>query len=311
MNKDSKIYIAGHAGLVGSAIHRKLISEGYTNIIFRTSGELDLRDQYKTIEFFSTEKPEYVFLAAAKVGGVKALQTYKADTLFNNLAIQTSVIHAAYQFKVKKLLFLGSNCLYPKLCAQPIKEEYLMAGKLEPSTEYYAVAKIAGIRMCQAYRDQYGCDFITLLPVNLYGPNDNYDLETAHVLPAMMQKFHLAKINNSPSVQIWGSGHARREFMHSDDVADSCLYAMLNYSDSEPVNIGTGSDISIQGLAFLIRDITEYKGEIVFDTSMPQGISGKLLDISKITSLGWLPKIALREGITKTYNELYNNNLSL
>lgn len=254
--------------------------------------------------FFEKEKPEYVFLAAAKVGGVMANNNFRADFIYDNLCIQNNVIHASYIYGVKKLMFMGSNCLYPKLVSQPIKEEYILSGKLESTTESYAIAKIAGIKMCQAYRHQYGCNFISILPVNMYGSNDNYDLNTSHVMPALLSKFHTAKINNEPMVEIWGTGHARREFLHSDDLADACLFLMLRYDDSEPINIGTGIDISISELAFIIKDICRYKGQLFFDSSKPDGIMSKLLDVSKINDLGWSYKIELREGIKKVYKEL-------
>ncbi len=304
MKKDSKIYLAGHKGLVGSAIFKKLTKNGYTNIVTRGSKELNLRNQDNVSEFFKRQKPEYVFLAAAKAGGVLALSTYRADTIYSNLLIQLNVIHNAYKYGVKKLLFLGSNCLYPKLVAQPIKEEYILAGQLEPTTKSYAIAKIAGIETCQAYRSQYGCNFISALPVNLYGENDNYDPEKAHVMAALLSKFHKAKINKTPFVEIWGTGNARREFLHSEDVADACLFLMLNYNDAEPINVGSGIDMSIKELALMIQDITEYKGELKFNTSKPDGILSKLLDVSKINSLGWRHKIEIRDGVTKIYKEV-------
>lgn len=304
MQKNSKIYIAGHRGLVGSAILRKLQAEGYTNIIFRASEELNLRDQLQTNKFFAIEKPEYVFLAAAKVGGVAANSTYPADFLYANLTIQNSVIHNAYLYGVKKLMFMGSNCLYPKDCPQPIKEEYLLTGPLEPSTEAYAIAKIAGIKMCQAYRTQYGCNFITILPVNLYGPNDNYDLSTSHVMPALLKKFKNAKDNNLPSVEIWGSGNARREFLHVNDLADAALFVMLNYNEAEPINIGSGTDIPIWRLVNMIKEISGYQGDIIFDKTKPEGNMSKLLDSDKISKLGWAPRISLLSGVTKEYNRL-------
>jgi GDP-L-fucose synthase len=305
MNKFSKIYIAGHKGLVGSAIHRKLISEGYDNIVFRDSKELDLRNQIEVDAFFESEKPEYVFLAAAKVGGVLALINYRGDSIYSNLAIQINVMHSAHKNGVKKLMFMGSNCLYPKLTTQPIKEEYILHGVLEPTTEYYAIAKIAGIKMCEAYRYQYGCNFISILPVNMYGENDNYNLETAHVMPALISKFHTAKTNNSPSVEIWGTGNARREFLHSDDLAEACLFLMLHYNESEPINIGSGKDISIKELALLIKEIVGYQGGLIFNASKPDGIPSKLLDVSKIRKFGWHHKIELKDGIAKVYKEKF------
>lgn len=304
MKKDSKIYIAGHAGLVGSAINRHLIKKGYNNIITRTSGELDIRDGESVKDFFYKEKPEYVFLCAAKVGGVMALDKYRAESIYCNLAIQNNVIHNAYLSGVKKLMFFGSNCLFPKNAEQPIKEDSILSGKLDTSTEAYAMAKLAGIMMCQAYQRQYGCNFITVLPVNMYGENDGYDLEKSHVMPALLKKFHTAIKENKPNVEIWGSGNAMREFMHSDDLADACLFLMLNYNESEPINVGTGRDISIRGLAELIKEITGYTGELVFDTSRPEGIKRKLLDNSKLNALGWKPTIELRQGIKRIYDTL-------
>lgn len=305
MNKDSKIYIAGHRGLVGSAILKKLTEEGYTNIITRGSTILDLRNQESVNNFFMEHRPEYVFMAAAKVGGVLANSTYKADFIYSNLAMQTNVIHAAHINGVKKLLFLGSNCLYPKYVQQPIKEEYVLGGGLEPTTESYAIAKIAGIKMCQAYRAQHGSNFISVLPVNLYGSNDNFDLQTSHVMPALLQKFHNAIQDNSPTVEIWGAGRSRREFMHVDDLADACLFLMQNYDDGEPINVGTGADISIAELATMIKVITGYKGELFFDTSKPEGIISKLLDVTKLRSLGWHHKIGLGDGIQRVFLEKF------
>lgn len=305
MNLSSKIFVAGHAGLVGSAILRRLIANDYTNIITRSSSQLDLRKQNDVSDFFQKEKPEYVFLSAAKAGGVHALNTYRADAIYCNLSIQASVIHSAYQWGIKKLMFFGSNCLYPKLSPQPIKEEYLLGGQLEPTTEAYAVAKIAGIKMCQAYRAQYGCNFISVLPVNLYGENDNQNLETAHVMSALLTKFHSAKTSGSPSVEIWGTGNARREFLHVDDFSEACLFLMLNYNEPEPINVGAGKDISIKELAVMIKEIIGYKGELVFNSSKPDGILSKLLDVSKIHNLGWRHKVELRDGIGKVYNELF------
>lgn len=303
MNKKSKIYLAGHKGLVGSSILRKLNKCGYGNIITRTSKELDLCNQNAVKEFFEKEKPEYVFLAAAKVGGVKALDTYRADSIYANLAIQTNVIHSAYNHGVKKLMFMGSNCLYPKLAVQPLKEEYILAGKLEPTTESYAIAKISGIKMCEAYRKQYGCNFITILPVNLYGENDNYDVETSHVMAALFSKFYKAKKEKLKSVEIWGSGNQKREFMHVDDLADACLFTMINYNGSEPINIGTGQNTTIRDLAFLIKKIVKYDGELFFNTDKPEGIDSKVLDLTKIHGLGWHHKIDLSEGIKDAYDK--------
>lgn len=309
MEKHSKIYVAGHRGMVGSAIFRKLQKEGYTNIVTRTSKELDLRNQQAVEDFFQKEQPEYVFLAAAKVGGILANNTYRADFLYDNLMIQSNVIHAAYKYKVKKLLFLGSSCIYPKHAPQPMKEEYLLSGYLEPTNEPYAIAKITGIKMCEAYRDQYGCNFISAMPTNLYGPNDNYDLNNSHVLPALIRKFYEAKINKKPSVTIWGTGQPRREFMHADDLADACLFLMLNYNEKQFVNVGTGKDIAIAELAQLIKNIVGYEGEIVFDTSKPDGTPRKLLDLSYLHSLGWKHKIELEEGILLAYQDFLQNQV--
>jgi len=310
MNKDSKIYVAGHRGMVGSAILRKLQKEGYSNIVTKTSKELDLRNQKDVEDFFQQEKPEYVFLAAAKVGGILANNTYRAEFIYDNLMIQSNVIHSAYKYGVKKLLFLGSSCIYPKYAPQPMKEEYLLSGYLEPTNEPYAIAKITGIKMCEAYRHQYGCNFISAMPTNLYGPNDNYDLNNSHVLPALIRKFHEAKINNKKEVIVWGTGNPRREFMHVDDLADACLFLMLNYNDGKFVNIGTGKDISIRELAGLIKTIVGYEGNIIFDTTKPDGTPRKLLDLSYIHSLGWHHKIELDEGIKMTYQDFLENQLS-
>ena len=301
MNKDSKIYVAGHRGLVGSAIMRKLQQEGYTNIITRTHKELDLTNQAQTQEFFKKEKPEYVFLAAAKVGGIHANNTYPADFAYINIMIESNVIKASYDYGVKKLLFLGSSCIYPKLCPQPIKEEYLLTGLLEKTNEAYAIAKIAGLKMCQYFNRQYGTNYISVMPTNLYGPNDNFDLETSHVLPALIRKFHEAKIDNKPYVEVWGTGTPRREFLHVDDLADAVIYLMNNYDENEPLNIGTGKDITIKELAGLIKEIVGYEGEIKFDTTKPDGTPRKLLDVSRLHNAGWEHKITLREGIENTY----------
>lgn len=307
MNKDSKIFIAGHRGLVGSAIMRALQKEGFMNLVLKTRQELDLADQRAVAEFFATEKPEYVFLAAAKVGGIMANKTYPADFIYNNLTIQTNIIHSAYMHKVKKLLFLGSSCIYPKLCPQPIKEEYLMTGALEPSNQAYALAKIAGIMMCQSYNEQYGTNFISLMPTNLYGPNDNFDLENSHVLPAMIRKFHEAKVSKSPNVTLWGTGSAMREFLYVDDLAKASLFLMQNYNDSSIVNIGTGEDVTIKELAEKIRESVGYKGEVIWDTSKPDGTPRKLLDVSKLHSLGWKHSMSLNEGISSTYKWFKEN----
>ena len=302
MKRDAKIYIAGHRGLVGSAIYRKLRSEGYTNFITRDSKSLDLRRQADVEAFFEREQPEYVFLAAARVGGIHANNTYPAEFIRDNLVIQSNVIHSAYSTEVKKLLFLGSSCIYPKFSPQPMKEEYLLDGKLEPTNESYAVAKIAGIKMCQAYNRQYGTHFISVMPTNLYGPGDDFDLETSHVLPALIRKFHEAKVKNEPFVTVWGTGTPKREFLYIDDLADACLFLMKNYDDSEIINIGTGEDLSIGELAGHIKEITSYDGEIVYDVTKPDGSPRKLLDVSKLNSLGWKAKMGLRNGIIITYN---------
>ncbi len=301
MDKHAKIYIAGHRGLVGTAILRKLMDHSYNNIVFRTSRELDLRNQEDVTAFFATEQPEYVFLAAAKVGGILANHTYPANFIYDNIMMQANIIHAAYQSKVKKLLFLGSSCIYPKLAPQPIKEEYLLTGELEPTNSSYAIAKIAGITMCQAYNRQYGTNFISVMPTNLYGPNDNFDLTSSHVLPALIRKFHEAKINHHPSVEIWGTGKPRREFLHVDDLADACLFLMNKYQDNQPINIGVGRDISIEDLATLIAVVVGYSGNIIYNKAMPDGTFRKLLDITKLKDLGWCPGIELEEGIRSTY----------
>lgn len=307
MNKDARIYVAGHRGMVGSAILRKLQSEGFANLILRTSGELDLRSQQQVNDFFLTERPEFVFLAAAKVGGIHANNVYKADFIYENLMIEANVIHAAYITGVKKLLFLGSSCIYPKFSEQPIREEYLLTGPLEPTNEPYAIAKIAGIKLCDSYRLQYGCDFISAMPTNLYGPNDHYDLNNSHVLPAMLRKFITAKRNKVDSVELWGSGTPRREFLHADDVASACIHLMNNYSEPGPINVGTGDDISIKELALLITSIVGYNGDVVFNTSMPDGTPRKLLDVSKLQATGWFPLIDLESGIRSVFSEIANN----
>ncbi|MGN6267207.1 MAG: GDP-L-fucose synthase family protein [Ginsengibacter sp.] len=303
MEKNSKIYVAGHRGLVGSAIVRKLQKEGYQNLILRTSAQVDLRDQQAVKDFFEKEKPEYVFMAAAKVGGINANNTYPAEFLYDNLCIQNNVIHQSYRNQVKKLLFLGSSCIYPKNASQPIKEEYLLSGYLEPTNEAYAIAKIAGIKMCQFYHKQYGCNFISAMPTNLYGPGDNYDLKNSHVLPALLRKFHEAKENGDATVTVWGTGKPRREFLHSDDLAEACLFLMEHYNDPGIINIGVGKDISIGEMAQMIQKISGFTGELVFDTSMPDGTFQKLLDVSKINALGWTPRISFEEGLKKTYEE--------
>ena len=307
MEKDAKIYVAGHRGLVGSAIMRKLKKEGYNNLVYRTSSQLDLRRQEKVEEFFKKEKPEYVILAAAKVGGIQANDTYSAEFLYDNLMIESNVIDAAYQNDVKKLLFLGSSCIYPKFADQPMKEEYLLSGKLESTNEGYAVAKITGIKLCEHYNKQYGTNFISAMPTNLYGPNDNFDLETSHVLPALIRKFHEAKVNDEDEVVIWGTGKPKREFLHVDDLADALLYLMNNYSGDQFVNVGVGKDISILELAELIKDIVDFEGEIVNDLSKPDGTPRKLLDVSRLNDLGWEAQISLEEGIKDTYEWFKKN----
>jgi len=304
MNLEDKIYIAGHRGMVGSAILRQLKAKGYKNFVLKTSSELDLRNQQEVVGFFAQEKPDYVFLAAAKVGGIVANNTYRADFIYENLMIQNNVIHQAYVNKVKKLMFLGSSCIYPKLAPQPLKEEYLLTGVLEPTNEPYAIAKIAGIKMCDAYRDQYGCNFISVMPTNLYGPNDNYDLNNSHVLPAMLRKFIIAKRNSDAAVTIWGSGSPKREFLHADDLAQACLFLMENYDDSGLVNIGIGDDISILELAQLVKKTVGFEGKILTDTTKPDGTPRKLMDVSKLNGLGWKAKISLEEGIQKVYQEI-------
>ena len=308
INKSSKIYIAGHRGMVGSSILRILEKEGFNNITVKTSTELDLRDQQKVADFFSKEKPEYVFLAAAKVGGIIANNTLRAEFLYDNLLIQTNIIHQSYLSGVKKLLFLGSSCIYPKLAPQPLKEEYLLTGVLEKTNEPYAIAKIAGIKMCDAYRDQYGCNFISVMPTNLYGPNDNYDLNTSHVLPALLRKIITAKKNRESSITIWGTGRPKREFLHADDLAEACLFLMTNYNDPGLVNIGIGEDLSILDLTKLIKKIVGFEGEILTDITKPDGTPRKLMDISKISALGWKAKIDLEKGIKMVYDEIKNNN---
>ena len=306
MNKSDKIYVAGHNGMVGSAIVRKLKSNGFTNLLVRTSKELDLTNQQATNRFFETEKPAYVFLAAAKVGGIQANNTYRADFLYQNLMIEANVIHAAYLNKVTKLLFLGSSCIYPKMAPQPLKEEYLLTGFLEATNEPYAVAKIAGIKLCESYRRQYNCNFISAMPTNLYGPNDNYDLNNSHVLPALIRKFHTAKVETQPKVEIWGTGTPLREFLHVDDLAEACLFLMENYNEELFVNVGSGKDISIKDLALLVKKTVDYEGNLVFNTSKPDGTPRKLMDVSRINQLGWKHNISLEEGVKMVYNEVKN-----
>jgi len=308
MNKNAKVYIAGHRGMVGSAIRRKLEREGYENMVTRTSSELDLRDQLAVTNFFEQEKPEYVFLAAARVGGIIANSTFRADFLYENLQIQNNIIHSSFVNGVKKLLFLGSSCIYPKMAPQPLKEEYLLTGLLEPTNEPYAIAKIAGIKMCDAYREQYGCNYISVMPTNLYGYNDNYHPQNSHVLPALIRRFHEAKIQGAASVTIWGTGSPKREFLFADDLADACYYLMENYDEAGLVNIGTGEDMSIKDLALLIKDIVGYSGEINFDTTKPDGTPRKLMDITKLHNKGWKHKIELREGIALAYNDFLSKS---
>ena len=301
MNKTDKVYIAGHRGMVGSAIIRKLEAEGFINLITRTSAQLDLRDQKAVTDFFSTEKPDYIFLAAAKVGGIHANNVYRAQFLYDNLMIATNIIHAAHLNKVTKLLFLGSSCIYPKLATQPLKEEYLLTGLLEPTNEPYAIAKIVGIKLCDAYRSQYGCQFISAMPCNLYGPNDNYDLQNSHVIPALIKKFHEAKINNAPFVEVWGSGEPLREFLYVEDLADAVYFLMQHYDEPGHINVGSGEDISIRQLAETVKKITGYTGELQFDSSKPDGTPRKLMDVTRINNLGWKAVTSLTSGLEKTY----------
>ena len=302
MNTNSRIYVAGSRGLVGSALVRKLRESGYQNIVERTSQELDLRDALAVSKFFQQERPEYVFLAAAKVGGIHANSTYPADFIYDNILIETSVIHAAFEHKIKKLLFLGSSCIYPKLAPQPLKEEYLLTGELEPTNEAYAIAKIAGIKLCQAYHRQYGANFIAVMPTNLYGMNDNFDLQNSHVLPALLRKFHNATINKETSVTVWGTGQPRREFLFIDDLAEACCFLMKHYNEPDIINIGTGTDVTITELAAVIADVTSYTGSICYDLTKPDGTPVKRLDVSRINALGWTAKTGLREGIERTYD---------
>lgn len=303
MEKDAKIYVAGHGGLVGSAIVRSLKRSGFHNIIGRRSSELDLTRQQDVESFFKKERPEYVFLSAAKVGGINANNTYPAEFIYINLAIECNVIHAAYKYGVKKLMFLGSGCIYPRIVPQPIKEEYLLTSELEKTNEAYAIAKIAGLKLCEYYNKQYGTNFISTMPCNLYGEGDNYNLTTSHVVPAFIRKFHDAKEQDAPTVTIWGTGKAMREFLHVDDVADACLYLMEHYSGNEWINVGIGEDITIAELAALVKKVVGYNGEIVYDTSMPDGTPRKLLDSSKLFDLGWRPKISLEEGLNRVYQD--------
>lgn len=307
MNKNSKIYIAGHNGMVGSALMKKLRNKGYNNLVYQTHKELDLKDYSEVMGFFYAIKPDYVFLAAAKIGGIMANKTYPADFIFENIEIQNNIISGCDNIEVKKLLFLGSSCIYPKHCPQPIKEDYLLSGYLEPTNESYAIAKIAGIKTCQAFNKQYETNYISVMPCNLFGQKDNFNLETSHLMPALIRKFHEAKVNNSNSVTVWGTGSPYREFLFVDDLADACLFLMNNYNDSEIINIGTGKEIQIMKLAVMIKEIVGYTGNIHFDTDKPDGTKRKLLDVSKINKFGWNAETSLREGIKKTY-EWYKNN---
>ncbi len=308
MQASDKIYIAGHNGMVGSAILRNLKSKGFDNFVLRSSKELDLRNQQAVNNFFQAEQPMFVFLAAAKVGGILANNTYRADFIYDNILMEANIIHAAWKHQVKKMMFLGSSCIYPKNASQPLKEEYLLTGELEPTNEPYAIAKIAGIKLCDAYRAQHGCNFISVMPTNLYGPNDNYDLNNSHVLPALLSKFHTALINSEATVNVWGSGLPMREFMHVDDMADACVFLMEYYNEEGCINVGTGTDLTIMELALMIKKITGYSGEIVFDLSKPDGTIRKLLDVSKVHSLGWRHKIGLQEGIARVYENFIQNN---
>lgn len=309
MKKDARIYIAGHNGMVGSAIYRLLEKEGYQNLLTASSKQVDLKNQQAVENFFTENQPEYVFLAAAKVGGILANNIYRAEFLYDNLMISSNVIHAAYQHKVKKLLFLGSSCIYPKLAPQPLKEEYLLTGELEPTNEPYAIAKIAGIKLCEAYHDQFGCNFISAMPTNLYGPNDNYHPENSHVLPALIRKFYLAKKENKPTVEIWGNGEALREFLFVDDLAKACLHLMLTYNEKQFVNVGSGKDISIKDLALLVKKIIGYEGELTFDTSKPNGTPRKLMDVSKLKNAGWHYQIELEQGIHWAFEDALSKGL--
>ncbi len=303
MELNSKIYIAGHRGMVGSAIMRNLVKKGFTNIVTRTSAELDLRNAQQVADFFAKEKPEYVFLAAAKVGGIQANNTFRADFIYENLMIQNNVIHNSYLNNVTKLMFLGSSCIYPKLAPQPLKEEYLLTGLLEETNEPYAIAKIAGIKMCESYKRQYGCNFISVMPTNMYGPNDSYNLNNSHVLPALIRKFHDAKETNAPFVEMWGTGTPMREFLHADDLGDACVFLMNTYNDEKFVNIGSGTDLTIKDLALLVKNIVGYTGDIKHDLSKPDGTPRKLMDVSYLHSLGWKHKIELPEGIKQVYED--------
>lgn len=307
MEKDSKIYVAGHRGLVGSAIIKKLKSDGYNNLVYKTHSELDLINQQEVNKFYEKERPEYVFLGAAKVGGIKANSTQPAEFIYENLMIQNNIIKASYDFKIKKLLFLGSSCIYPRDCKQPMCEDDLMSGYLEPTNEAYALAKIAGLKMCEYYNKQYGTNFISCMPTNIYGPNDNFDLETSHVIPAMIRRFYEAKLNNLPQINIWGSGNAMREFLYVEDLADACVYLMNNYNKDKFINVGTGIDISIKELAFIIKEIVGYEGKIFFDTSKPEGNPRKLLDVKELQKIGWKYKIDLKEGLDLSFKWFEQN----
>jgi len=310
MERADKIYVAGHRGMVGSAIMRRLTEEGYSNIIVRTSAELDLRNQRSVQDFFAGQRPSYIFLAAAKVGGIMANSTFKAEFLYDNLLIESNIIDAAYKNGASKLLFLGSSCIYPKLAPQPLKEEYLLSGLLEATNEPYAIAKIAGIKLCEYYREQYGCNFISLMPTNLYGLNDNYDLQTSHMLPALLRKFHTAKVTGAPFVTLWGTGSPQRELLYVDDLATACLHLMQHYNDKQFLNVGTGEDLPIREIAALVKGIVGYAGDIQWDTSKPDGTPRKLMDVSRVHSLGWKPATSLRDGIAKTYANFQSLHLS-
>ena len=310
MEKNAGIYVAGHRGMVGSAIVRQLEQQGYSNILTRTSSQLDLRNQQAVQEFFAETKPDYVFLAAAKVGGIHANNVYRAEFLYDNLMIEANIIDAAYRNNCKKLLFLGSSCIYPKMAEQPLKEESLLAGFLEPTNEPYAIAKIAGIKLCEAYRDQYGCNFISAMPTNLYGPNDNYDLNNSHVLPALIRKFHTAKMNGDNEVEVWGTGSPLREFLHVDDLAEACMHLMLHYNEKLFVNIGTGEDLSIKALAEMVKEITGFEGTICWNTEKPDGTPRKLMNVSRINAAGWKHRIALHDGITSVYEDFKTKELA-
>jgi GDP-L-fucose synthase len=314
VDKDAKIYIAGHRGMVGSAMHRKLLEKGYQNFVFKTSAELDLRNQQQVVAFFEQEKPEYVFLAAAKVGGILANNIHRAAFLYDNLMIESNIIHQSYKNGVKKLMFFGSSCIYPKLAPQPLKEEYLLTSELEQTNEPYAIAKIAGLKLCESYRREYGCNYIAVMPSNLYGLNDNYHPQESHVLPALIRKIHIAKIQESPTVEIWGSGKPLREFLNVDDLSEACFFLMENYNEEPFLNIGSGSDISIMELSNLIKNIIGFEGGFSFDSSKPDGTMKKLMDVEKLHKMGWRPKISLEEGIKNAYQDFlvrYNQEISL